>query len=90
MKSKKVYNLSSKQKADKLLEKIVSKIKGGKDYEKLKEELFELSPEENKEELFNDFIKKVEIFLDYSLDEEEDKKMNFPTKSWVDSFFENE
>jgi predicted patatin/cPLA2 family phospholipase len=79
------YENKDMQKMYKLLTNIIEKIKKEKDYSSLKQEVLNLSNEWNKELLFDDFIKKVEIF--YSYDEKETEV--FPIKPWVDSFFES-
>jgi uncharacterized protein YtpQ (UPF0354 family) len=79
------YENENMAKMHKLLTNIIEKIKKEKDYSSLKQEVLNLSNEWNKELLFDDFIKKVEIF--YSYDEKETEV--FPINPWVDSFFES-
>lgn len=80
-------NNSDRKKLEKKLRKIVKLIETKEDFSKEKEMILKLSNEPNKEELFKNFIYKVETFLHYYEDEEE-KELNFPFESWVDSFFE--
>lgn len=66
------------------LTKIAKNINDSKDYSKQKQKILDLSTPSNKEELMEDYLKKILIFIDYGENFEE-----FPFDSWVDSFFEN-
>lgn len=80
-------NSSARKKVEKNLTKIMKAVEKEEDFFKERERVLEISNEPNKEELFENFIYKVETFLHYYEDEEE-KELNFPFESWVDSFFE--
>jgi len=78
--------MTNKEKVLKEIEKIFIAKQENKDFSESKEKILKLSNEPNKEELLNNLIYKMEVFLGY--EEEEEKELKFPFESWVDSFFE--
>lgn len=78
---------SNKKEIENLLKKFVVKLSDkNKLDEKLKNDIMKLATTWNKEELMKDLIEKVEVHKSY----EEEKGKQFPYKSYIDRFFEEE
>lgn len=74
---------TEREKMKKELVSIIDSIKKGKELkQKNKEKVLEMSYAWNKERLFENFVKKVEIFYTY------DDAESFPLEPWLDRFFE--
>ena len=88
VKSALIERKGDKKKVLDALEEIIQAVKNDKEFSKQEETILEVSKEPNKEELLNNFIYKVQIFYDYSVDSLDEDQVKFPLDSWVDSFFE--